>query len=88
MFADANPDMHVHTCTDVHATMHTNTLTPASICACKQVGVHAAIANKKNTQMLQMFEQTLPPPPFIRPLHPPLFKMFKELIQQAPPRLL
>lgn len=63
MFAHANADIHVDTCTDVHATMHTNTLTLANSYTCKQVGMHAVIASKK--YVIQMCEQTLPPLPFI-----------------------
>lgn len=71
MFADANPDMHVHTCTDVHATMHTNTLTPASICACKQVGVHAAIANKKTHRCYRCLSKLFLLHPLFGPSTPP-----------------
>lgn len=48
MFVHANADIHMHICTDVHATMHTNMLTLANIYACKQVGMHAVITSKKH----------------------------------------
>lgn len=63
----------MHTCTDVHATMHTNMQTLANIYACKQVGMHAVITSKKHR-----CEQTLLPPPFILAL--PFFLMSKKPI--------
>lgn len=63
MFVPANANMRTHTRTDVHITMHTNMLKLESVFPCKEVGMHAAITNEE--QILQMCDQTLPPPLFI-----------------------